>query len=688
MLVVVPLAVDVVVKVTFIVPDDMDDGVVVEVPVELCDVVAQLEGDAVNDRDCVTLPLPVEERDGLELPVLVMVPVVVAELVDVIVTVGESETEFVLLVVIEVVVVSQCVAVESAVSVVEKETVFVCDTVAQVVGDEDTNCDWLPVAHALLDCEDVTVMESLAILVGVRCGLPLPVIEPDIDEDVLIVLFATEPVGEAVEEAETLDVSVVVNVLYIVPDDMDDGVVVEVPVEVCDVVTQPVEERDGLVLLVEVIDTDDVVENVLIAEPVGDDVKDVDTLVVTDCVTVPLMVPEFFIVVVIVAVADALFDGDAELDVVVETERVLVPLPQPLFEGEVEPDRELETLPVEERDGLVLLVEVIDTDDVVENVLIAEPVDVPLTVAEFFTVVVTVKDIDGLFDKLGEPERVDETERDREPLAQLLMVAETVPDLEGLALPLVVIDADDVAVKVLLTTDPVGDDVGVVDTLDVTVVVNVTLTVFEGTADGDAVAVSVEPCDTVEETVADFVLFAVIEFLVVSELVADIDGLRVALREFIAVVDTDLDRVTLTLPVEERDGEELPVLVTVPVVVAELVELKTVALADEEPEVVPLVDAEPVIVTIMVGEGRGGENVVVTDSEGLFDAVAQVDGVIITDFVCVPLVHALLDCETVAVGLTLAVSVADCDEHMLLAAVIDGVALDVEVESATVDVFD
>ena len=67
----------------------------------------------------------------------------------------------------------------------------------------------------------------------------MPVIEPDTDEVAVKVLLATEPVGEAVEEVETLDVAVVVKVPFTVPEDNVDGDAVAVPDELCDAVEQP-----------------------------------------------------------------------------------------------------------------------------------------------------------------------------------------------------------------------------------------------------------------------------------------------------------------------------------------------------------------------------------------------------------------------------------------------------------------
>ena len=67
----------------------------------------------------------------------------------------------------------------------------------------------------------------------------MPVIESDTDEVEVKVLLATEPVGEAVEEVEILDVAVVVKVLFTVPDNKVDGDAVAVPDELCDAVEQP-----------------------------------------------------------------------------------------------------------------------------------------------------------------------------------------------------------------------------------------------------------------------------------------------------------------------------------------------------------------------------------------------------------------------------------------------------------------
>ena len=92
--------------------------------------------------------------------------------------------------------------------------------------------------------------------------------------------------------------------------------------------------------------------------------------------------PEFFVDTVTVVVIDGLFDVLVELETVVDTERLLVPLAQPLFDGDVEADLEPLVLPVDERDGLVLPVDVVVTVVVVDSVLVTDTVVVPFIVAE------------------------------------------------------------------------------------------------------------------------------------------------------------------------------------------------------------------------------------------------------------------------------------------------------------------
>ena len=182
-----------------------------------------------------------------------------------------------------------------------------------------------------------------------------------------------------------------------------------------------------------------------------------------------------------------------------ETERERVPLAQLLRVAEEVPDREERVLPEFVRDG-------VDDVDILFDAVTEKDTFI---VTDFSAVTDVVVVPDGLCDTVAQPEGVADTDLERLPLAQALFDGEVLPvvdtlglvveERDGLVLPLVVFDTDDVAVKVLLATEPVGEAVEDVETLNVAVVVNVPFTVPEDMVDGDAVAVPDELCDSVEQ---------------------------------------------------------------------------------------------------------------------------------------------------------------------------------------------
>ena len=166
---------------------------------------------------------------------------------------------------------------------------------------------------------------------------------------------------------------------------------------------------------------------------------------------------------------------------------------------------------------------------------------------------VLIGDIDVIVDGLGDPDNVDETEREWVPLAQPLIVADVVPDREGLVLPVDDVDTDDVAVKVLFATEPVDVAVGDVDSLAVAVVVSVLFIVLDDSAD------SVVVLDRVELRVD------------VAQLDSETDTDLVCVPLAHALIDIDIVPVVeiLALPVAERCELILPVVDTVEMIVIE-----------------------------------------------------------------------------------------------------------------------